>query len=287
MPITRVTQAPGDCIDLLADHGHAATYRYAPTLPKPTFHPLTTPRGHRITGFEPSDHTWHRGLWFTIKYINGKNFWEESEDGRGHGVQVTDAPPACAFLDADTLRIAHRLRWVPLDPGSTPVFHEERTLTFRALPGGVRAIDWHATLTPAADLTLDRTPYTTWGGYGGLSFRGSRELHKARFLLPDGDATPSLTGQPHDWVVLVGQMDGGADEHVSLGLIDHPANPRSPSPWYGKVGEVNFINAAFLFHEKMEVAADRPLTFRYRVLFRDGEWSRDEFAALADAFRKE
>ena len=47
-------------------------------------------------------------------------------------------------------------------------------------------IDWATTLTPDIDVTLDRTPYTTWGGYGGLSFRGTRNWLVRRFLLPGG-----------------------------------------------------------------------------------------------------
>ena len=64
-------------------------YTYA-GKPKPFFHPLCTPAGHCISIFEPHDHPWHRGLWFTIKLINGENFWEENVE---HGVQKTLSPP--------------------------------------------------------------------------------------------------------------------------------------------------------------------------------------------------
>ena len=47
--------------------------------PKPFFHPLSTPAGHCLSIFEPHDHPWHRGLWFTIKLINGENFSPEQE----------------------------------------------------------------------------------------------------------------------------------------------------------------------------------------------------------------
>ena len=60
--------------------------------PKPFFHPVRTPAGFTLTLFEPHDHIWHRGLWFTIKFINGENFWEEPESG-DFGAQVTPVPP--------------------------------------------------------------------------------------------------------------------------------------------------------------------------------------------------
>jgi hypothetical protein len=59
-------------------------------------------------------------------------------------------------------------------------------------------------------------------------------MHKVEFLRPNGETTNALKGETHDWVIMQGLMDGGANEQVSLGIIDHPANPRSPSPWYGK-----------------------------------------------------
>src|ERR1019366_3254106 len=64
----------------------SVVYQFNPSLPKPCIHPFFTPRGHQLSGFEMSDHVWHRGLWFTIKFINGSNFWEERPP---FGIQVS------------------------------------------------------------------------------------------------------------------------------------------------------------------------------------------------------
>jgi hypothetical protein len=257
--------------------GSWAVYRFG-GLPKPCVHPLVTPRGHVLSGFEMSDHVWHRGLWFAIKFINGTNFWEEEPP---FGVQVSEAQPVCEPLGPGVMRMIHRLHWTSEPTGVA--IHEVRTLTFRA--DGI--IDWATELNAARDLVLDRTPYTTWGGYGGLSFRSSRELHDVTFMLPGGQTANGLAGQPHDWVVMQGKMDGGADRQVSLGMIDHPANTRAPSPWYCKSGNgFNYMNAALLFHEPMTLKKGQSLRLRYRVMFRDGMWTADEFAAVAEAYRK-
>ena len=253
--------------------GACATYLYGPSLPKPCVHPLVTPRGHVLSGFEMSDHVWHRGLWFTIKFVNGTNFWEEHAP---FGVQVTRAQPACELLAPRTLRTTHHLTWTSETTGA--VIDESRVLTFR----GDGVIDWAAQLRAKKDVTLDRTPYTTWGGYGGLAFRAARELHDVNFLLPSGDVATALTGQPHDWTVMQGMVDGGTERRVSIGMIDHPANPRAPSPWYCKSGSgFTYMNPALLFHEPMSIKAGDELRLRYRVMYRDGLWTRDEFAALA------
>lgn len=277
------TQSWNDRIAIAtAEQKQSAVYRFDPSLPKACFHPLTTAAGHRLSGFEMSDHVWHRGLWFTIKFVNGTNFWEENAP---FGIQQSAAQPSCEAVSADQVRIAHLVEWTSQATGV--VLRETRVLHHRSHASDFSSIDWTTELHAAADLLLDRTPYTTWGGYGGLSFRGARELHDAGFLLPNGETTASLAGQPHDWVVMNAAVDGGAGNRVSLGMIDHPANPRSPSPWYCKSGNgFNYMNAAFLFHEPMSVKKEQTLRFRYRVLYRDGVWTAKEFGSLAGEFRE-
>jgi hypothetical protein len=264
-----------------ADGSPVASYRFDETLPKPCFHPLCTAAGRQIAGFQMSDHLWHRGLWFAIKFINQTNFWEEHSP---FGVQKTDGQPLCELSASGALHIVHKLCWTSQATG--PVIDENRAITFGVLADGVRQIDWTTRLQTLQELQLDRTPYTTWGGYGGLSFRASREVHGSSYLLPDGQAAASIIGQPHPWALIRGIVDGQANAKISLGMIDHPDNPRSPSPWYCKSGEsYDFMNAAFLFHEPMTVPKGRILNFRYRVLYRDGWWEADDFSRLAGDFR--
>src|SRR5262249_34917256 len=44
---------------------------------RPNIHPLEAPSGAVLTCDAPADHPWHHGLWFTIKFVNEENFWEE------------------------------------------------------------------------------------------------------------------------------------------------------------------------------------------------------------------
>jgi Methane oxygenase PmoA len=258
-----------------------ATYRHDAAQPKPCIHPLTTPSGATLTGFEMSDHVWHRGLWFTIKFINGENFWEENAP---FGVQRSTAEPSVQLVSTGEAIVRHDQRWTSDKTGD--VFVEQRTIRFVDQPEGVRQIDWTSILEAQQDLTLDRTPYTTWGGYSGLTFRTSREFHGATFTTPGGGTSQSLLGDRHEWALLQGKLDGGRDRTAAIGIIEHPDNPRATTPWYGKCADgYVFFNAAFLFHEPMQVKKHETLTFRYRVLTRDGHWTHDAFAALAAEFR--
>jgi hypothetical protein len=138
------------------------------------------------------------------------------------------------------------------------------------------AIDWETALTAERDVTLDRTPYTTWGGYGGLSFRGSRSWLVNRFLLPDGPVDGRPAGQHGAWCEMSGPLDGGANLAAGLAMLDHPDNPRHPTPWYaGGAGSGNFLDAALLFDAPMVLSQGETLALRYRVLVHDDIWSAD------------
>jgi hypothetical protein len=274
--------SPNDRIDLFTpDRAFTASYRFG-NLPKPGLHPLTTPRGHCLTAFEPSDHIWHRGLWFAIKFINGSNFWEERPP---FGIQQSRAEPACRAIGAHKLRIDHSQVWTSDATG--PVLNEQRTILFSTAPDGSRQIDWSTHLFSLADLTLDRTPFTTWGGYGGLYFRAALELHDASFLIPNGQTVPSLSGVSQDWTIMQAFTAApNPNQKVSIAIIDHPTNPRSPTPWYNRSSpDWNSMNPAFLFHEPLKLPKDQSLQFHYRILYRDGLWDTAQFAALAAEFR--
>lgn len=268
----------------VAPAGHVeATYRYDPALPKACLHPIVTPGGATITGFEMSDHVWHRGLWFTVKFVNGTNFWEEHAP---FGTQKPAREPRAEYLADGALRITDDIEWASDATG--PAIRETRTMTFRAT-GEARVIDFATSLVAQQDLTLDRTPYTTWGGYGGLSFRGSRELHDADFELPNGERVKGIAGQRHEQIVMRAKVDGGANRTIAMGIVDHPGNDVEPTPWYAKEGNGGFTywNAAFLFHGPLTLAKGAALNKRYRIVYRDGDFADGEFKALADAFRAE
>ena len=50
----------------------------------PYVHPLATAEGTCLSALAPNDHPWHRGVWFSWKYLNGVNYWNwegASRDG--------------------------------------------------------------------------------------------------------------------------------------------------------------------------------------------------------------
>lgn len=260
-------------------------YVYGDGRPKPYFHPLCAPRsGLPLTNFEPYDHSWHRGLWFAIKYVNGTNFWEEPE---AHGVQVSEGKPHTLTGNRfpDRIFFSHNLQW--RHPDGRVALREVCHITYDPYGADAYTLDWHIRLKPTADTVFDRTPFTTWGGYGGLCLRGARHWRETKFTLPGGETDPLRRGQPSPWCELSGRLDGGKDLSAGVAFFDHPNNPRHPTPFYGHAGDDRkggpMLNPAFLFHEPLTVPRDDDAYFslRYRVLVHDGQWTAER---LQDAY---
>lgn len=252
---------------------------------RPHIHPLRTPAGHVLTRNAPDDHPWHHGLWFTIKYVDGDNFWEEFGT---YGVLRHDQAPAVT-ADGDATTIAGEVTWIRPDRETVAV-REHRRWTHRPLDASSYALDFETTLVAPEDVVYDRTPFTTWGGYGGLTLRGAGDWHDTRLLLDDGVERERVLGERSAWCALDG-VSGDDDSPVGIALLCSSTNPRHPAPWYGSTradtygdGWSNFLNAAFLWDEPLSVAGGQPLEFAYRVIIHDGIWDTDRIAEAHDQY---
>jgi hypothetical protein len=227
---------------------------------------MATPSRVVLTRDAPDDHPWHHGLWFTIKFVNGENFWEEVAP---YGV--------LRHVDESTVH------WIRPDR-ETVVMIDRRRLVESPIDDGAYAIDWTITLEPQADVVLDRTPFTTWGGYGGLSLRGRPDWTDTRLLLDDGSSHDRVLGSPSAWCDLSGHVDGTT---AGVLLLHGPSNPRHPVPWYGSTraatygdeGWSNFVNAAFLWDGPLELGAGEVLPLAFRIVVHDGVWDAARGAA--------
>lgn len=223
---------------------------------RPHVHPLRTLAGRTLTVDAPSDHPWHHGLWSTIKYVNGTNFWEEHGE---FGRLVTRDVTAGGVATID---------W--LTPAGVVAVREQRRLGHRPIDDRSYAIEWTFALTAPAPTVFDRTPFTTWGGYGGLTLRGAPDWNDTELRLADGSRREVVHGARGPWCALV-------SDAATVAIFDHPANPRWPTPWYGSTraatygdGWANFLNAAFLWDAPLALDTGATLCRRHLVVVADG-----------------
>lgn len=235
--------------------------------PRPHVHPLRTLGGRVLSVNAPADHPWHHGLWSTIKFVNGENFWETyGEFGTLVTTEVVETD-GCVEATID---------WVA--PGGEAIaVLETRELRTIELDDHY-AIDWTFTLRPTVDTEFDRTPFTTWGGYGGLTLRGAPAWTDTAIVLPDGAARDRVLGEPAPWCAL-------RSDAATVAILDHPDNIRFPTPWYGSnradtygEGWANFVNAAFLWDAPVTIRAGETLIRRHRVVVADGAMPTDRIA---------
>ena len=237
-----------------------------PARPKSFFHPLATVHGEVLTAFEPADHHWHRGLWWSWKFINGVNYWEEDpKTGHSAGLSKlirTDVQTSGDFSARVRLDFHYQL------PGGDPVLIEQRNLHVSPPDAeGTYVIDWKSTFTAGnAPVKLDRTPPAHlggpgYGGYAGLSLRMAQGLDGYTFRTSGGETTPAAShGKNATWVDLAGPKPG-------IAIFDHTANFRHPCPWYLHSDKtMTFFSPSLLFNQPLELAAGKSISLSYQVI---------------------
>lgn len=256
---------------------------------KPYFHPLALVDGTELTWLRPEDHPWHRALWFSWKYINGLNYWEEdSKTGLSEGrTEIANVNVTCD--DSHSASIGMTLNYRP--PHEKPVLTEKRELSISA-PNemGQYYIDWESTFTAGdEDVVFGRTPIVgeengvTWGGYAGLSLRMVKEAYHWHFCDSEGERDMKAHGKQARWVDYSGPAATG--QFAGITIFDHPENLRSPSPWYVAKG-LAYFSPAILFHEPYTLKKGKSLLLKYRILIHaqklDREFLNKQWLLYAD-----
>jgi hypothetical protein len=266
-------------IALLKDGKLVWQFHYASGQSKPYFHPVALPGGSDLTWLSPPDHKWHLALFFSWKYLNKVNYWEETA-GVANGttswsnVQVETRPDFSATITMD-------LSYRPKDAAKN-VLTEKRVIQIPPpLADGSYFMDWHQEfIAGEEDVVMDRTPPDTKpdgnarGGYAGLSIRLAKELTKPRITANAdiGAYARNRYGFAATAAEFSGEIDGG---EVGIAFIDHSVNPRLPSRWYGIIDTSApfwFLNASWLQLEPYTLQARQKLVLRYRVIIHLQRW---------------
>ena len=239
----------------------------------PWFHPLATPSGVEITRNRPWDHPWHRGLWFSWKYINDVNFWnEDPRTGEPAGRVALEFTGATTTPGGGTTADL-RLTWS--DPAGNDLLCERRCVTVGRVESGCYRICWDSDFTAVADVALTRTPRLdepggyAHGGYAGLCLRVVPSLARPEYLGDGVRRGRDLHGRRSPWLLL-------ASPSAEVAIMQHPGNRDAPSPWhifardYGPAQAGMAINPAPLFDGGWQLTAGDRLRFRYAIVVASG-----------------
>jgi hypothetical protein len=267
-------------------------FSYDPKAGKPYFHPVAVENGPSFTNFKPEDHPWHYALWFSWKYINHVNYWEEDRvSGQAVGLTRWSAPAIDARPDGSA-RIAMTLTYAK--PGGDVDMTEARVLDISApAADGSYSIDWTMHFKAgAAGAVLDRTPMpgepngVVNGGYAGLSARLAPAPVVMSVISTDGPVTDFRSDRSRPTAAAVaGNFTLDGRDLGGLAIMNDAANIADKSPWYiiDNRRDFRFICAAILAPAVRTVPPGGEFTLHYRVALRRTPWTQD---ALAGALRE-
>lgn len=264
-------------------------FRYAKEQDLPYFHPLATSTGQVLTWDAPPDHVWHHGLWFSWKYLNGVNYWEiDRKTGRPEGLTHW-RDVRVETRENYSADISMTLGYRPA-AGGEPVLEEERRIKISPPQNdGSYRIDWESRFTATSgDVLLDRTPpkERSSGGYAGLSIRLAKDLTERQAISSEGTVTFDAGHRYRGHAPAIdysGRIDG---QWVGVAFLDHPSNPRHPTPWYLiRSPTMGYINAALLNDRPLNLESGKSLVLRYRLIVHARRWNVERLRGASADFQ--
>lgn len=247
---------------------------------KPYFHPLSTLEGSVLTGLRPDDHPWHRAIWFSWKFINGLNYWEEDK-ATGQSEGITTLKSVKYKLD-DQFGAKFNLALSYHPPKGQDLLKEKRSVKLSApADDGSYFIDWESRFTALAEeVILDRTPLPdepngqSYGGYAGFSARLSNQLWEVK-AISDGGETDGLHGKPSRWMTY--QAKNLKGQLLTISIFDHPENRNYPNKWYisnNPKTPFYYFSPAVIWDSKLVLKKGDQLHLKYRLLVYPGEMNQ-------------
>ena len=268
-------------------------FSHDPAKGKVFFNPVTLNGGPSLTNFRPEDHPWHYGLWFSWKYINHVNYWEESRESGQAAGKTSWGSPAVETQPDGGARI--RLALTYTSPEGRVDLTERRELRVSAPHSdGSYTIDWRAHFTAGAEgAELDRTPLpgepkgAVNGGYAGLSIRLANEPLTIGFVSTAGAITGFVSGRNRPDAPAVASNFSLAGKDVgAVAIFSDPTNAGENAPWYLiNQRDMRFMCAAILAPKPRKIGAGDQFDLNYRVAFLPTAWTPELLASAYDQWK--
>lgn len=267
-------------------------FNYEKEEGKPYIHPLATINGSVLTELRPSDHPWHRGVWFSWKYINGLNYWEEDRTtGRSEGITELKS---VSVKKEKNFEAEFRME-LSYHPKNTPdILKEDRIVTISTpKEDGSYFMVWESKFTALVDeVVLDRTPLPheangkSWGGYAGFSVRLNNQLQEVS-ITNYQEQKMVQSGSQSPWVTF--QMKDTQSNYASVSIFDHPKNRKYPSKWY-LTNNSNipfyYFSPSILYDAKMVLQKNESFIMKYGLLVQSGFSESSKLQSVWKNFKK-
>jgi len=257
-----------------AQFEYRSNWHHLPTTFKPYIAKLTTPGGVNVLRDAPADHSHHHALMFAI-IVDGVNFWEEYNPKDFGRQETTSIAEAEADVNSrKEKKVESTLTWT--SGVGQPLVQEKRTVIGTQIDGAT-VLDWTGVFTPPPG---KEKVELRGNEYHGLGMRFLESMDNGGKFFADGAAGQKegrLT--PCRWMAYTAKADG---KTVTIALFDTKDNPRPMIAFTmgGDGREFAFLSATTNLHrEPLILTADKPITFRYKIVLWDGEKTPEEVEA--------
>lgn len=261
-------------------------FSFDPNKGKTFFDPVTV-GGTALTNFKPEDHPWHYGLWFSWKYINHANYWEEDRmTGKAEGATRWATPAIEANPEG---RAVIKLDLTYTHPSGRVDMRESRELKISAPSAdGSYAIDWRATFIAGKEgAVLDRTPMVgepegkVNGGYAGLGLRMAPPPLGFSVVTSSGPVKNFTSDRARPNAAAIAcNFTAGQQDVGGIAVFSDPANAGEHASWYlVNSKEMRFACAAILAPKIRILKAGEEMKLHYRIAVRSKAWRVDELQA--------
>lgn len=263
-------------------------FSFDPKKGKTFFDPVAV-RGTTLTNFKPEDHPWHYGLWFSWKYINKANYWEEDrQTGKAEGATRWEPPAIETKPDGSALI---KLNVTYTHPSGRVDMTESRVFKISAVEtDGSYTIDWLADFTAGKDgAVLDRTPMPGEpdgkinGGYAGLGLRMAAPPLTFSAVCSTGAMERFVSDRARPFAPAIAFNFSAEGRDVGgIALFSDPANVGGNAPWYVvNSKDMRFACAAVLAPKVLTLKPDEKMKLHYRIAVRSTAWTVDSLRADA------
>jgi len=221
-------------------------------------------------GYKGYDHTWHKAMWWSWKFINKVNVWEHNHKSTEPvKIEVTTG-------DDHSARIALDVNYTL--PKDGLVLKEKRVIAVSTPDASGRyTVDWATTFTAQEkDVVLNKN----W--YGGMAVRMAKKTIKWTYRDSEGrEGEKGCSRKRSKWVDFSGGLESGKEAGVAV--LVHKDNPRQPPPWC-VIQKMPYFNPVFTGAEDFTIPAGKDLVLRYRILVHPGILTREKVEAEWKAF---
>jgi hypothetical protein len=244
---------------------------------RPFWYPMLGSKGISLVRMghphDPQSHSHHNGVWISHNKVNGLDFWGDHTKPEVQGRIINTAVPTEAYSDSDegaTMQMINH--WVKAADGSVQLI-ETRRSEVRPLDGlksWLLLID----LEYAAPKGMTTVFEPSYFGLVGVRMAKSIGVHDGggRVLNSEGQLNEAGTfRKPARWCDYSGRICNDDDGFAGITLMNHPANPQSPTPFH--VRDDGWMCACLTSEEpalSIEVTETKKLRLRYALWVHDG-----------------